>query len=66
MQTKPICLASLIENFYANLNYDLRVIIAQVLQESDPQELAGIHRNTIKEEAQAAFPDDYAAKPETN
>ena len=62
MQTEPISWASLIENFYPNLNHNLKSVIAQVLQASDPQELVGIQRNTIKEEAQAAFLDDYSKR----
>ena len=64
MQTEPISWASLIENFYPNLNSNLKSVIAAVLQESDPQELVGIQRNTIKEDAQAAFLEGYAAKLE--
>ena len=64
MQTEPISWASLIENFYPNLNHNLKSVIAQVLQASDPQELVGIKRSNFREEAQAAFLDDYAAKLE--
>ena len=64
MQTEPISWASLIENFYPNLNHNLKSVIAQVLQESDPQELVGIQRSNFREEAQAAFLDGYAAKLE--
>jgi len=64
MQTEPISWASLIENFYPNLSSNLKSVIAQVLQASDPQELVGIQRSNFREEAQAAFLDDYAAKLE--
>ena len=64
LQTEPISWASLIENFYPNHNSTLKSVIAAVLQESDPQELVGIKRSNIREEAQAAFLDDYAAKLE--
>ena len=64
MQTEPISWASLVEQFYPNLSSNLKSVIAAVLQKSDPQELVEIQRNTIKEEAQAAFLDDYAAKLE--
>ena len=64
LQTEPISWASLIENFYPNLNSNLKSVIAAVLQESDPQELVGIKRSNFREEAQAAFLDDYAAKLE--
>ena len=64
MQTEPISWASLVEQFYPNLNHNLKSVIAQVLQASDPQELVGIQRSNFREEAQAAFLDDYAAKLE--
>tara|TARA_B100000768_G_C10936468_1_gene231840 strand:- start:132 stop:320 length:189 start_codon:yes stop_codon:yes gene_type:complete len=53
-----------VEKFYPNLSSNLKAIITQVLQESAPQELVGIQRNTIKEEAQAAFLEGYAAQLE--
>jgi hypothetical protein len=62
MQTEPISWASLVEQFYPNLNHNLKSVIAAVLQKSDPQELVEIQRNTIKEEAQAAFLDDYSKR----
>ena len=62
LQTEPISWASLIENFYPNLNSNLKSVIAGVLQESDPQELVGIQRSNFREEAQAAFLDDYAKR----
>ena len=52
------------QNFYPNLNSNLKYVISAVLQESDPQELVGIQRSNFREEAQAAFLDDYAAKLE--
>ena len=62
MQTEPISWASLVEQFYPNLSSNLKSVIAAVLQKSDPQELVEIQRNTIKEEAQAAFLDDYSKR----
>ena len=62
IQTEPISWASLIETFYPNLSSNLKSVIAAVLQKSDPQELLEIQRNTIKEEAQAAFLDDYSKR----
>ena len=62
MQTEPISWASLVEQFYPNLNSNLKSVIAQVLQESDPQELIGIKRSNFREEAQAAFLDDYSKR----
>ena len=62
MQSKLISWASLIQQFHPNLGSNLKSIIAAVLQESDPKDVVGLQRSTIKENAQAEFLEGYASK----
>jgi len=62
MQSKPISWASLIQQFYPNLGSNIKSIIAAVLQESDPKDVVGLQRSTVKAEAQAEFLEGYASK----
>ena len=62
MQSKPISWASLIQQFYPNLGSNIKSIIVAVLQESDPKDVVGLQRSTIKENAQAEFLEGYASK----
>ena len=62
MQSKPISWASLIQQFYPNLGSNIKSIIAAVLQESDPKDVVGLQRSTVKADAQAEFLEGYASK----
>ena len=62
MQGKPISWASLIEQFYPNLAFNIKSIIAAVLQENDPKDVVGRQRSTVKADAQAEFLEGYASK----